>query len=229
MTRKQSRGRETGETAQQEPCKGSGTKTVALKQGRQINGERKDDRMEQIKVWTKQHENVLKELNETGRYIARREYIRSDLQEHAGLVLEVYDWLVRHSPDAAQKPGDVEYPVWVPFTSEAVMLPSPGAVILELTLDPACITSVNIEKWGSILNYSYIPKDEADARRHQDMMEQYGVSDAKAYMSRFYPHLKREIIASWDRLFDDSVILGNDSKYGNIWEIRKEWVTQVIR
>ena len=119
--------------------------------------------------------------------------------------------------------------MWVSFTSEAVMLPSPGAVILELTLDPACITSVNIEKWGSILNYSYIPKDEADARRHQDMMEQYGVSDAKAYMSRFYPHLKREIIASWDRLFDDSVILGNDSKYGNIWEIRKEWVTQVIR
>ena len=38
-----------------------------------------------------------------GRYIARREYIRSDLQEHAGLVLEVYDWLVRHSPDAAQE------------------------------------------------------------------------------------------------------------------------------
>ena len=28
-----------------------------------------------------------------------------------GLVLEVYDWLVRHSPDAARKPGDVEYPV----------------------------------------------------------------------------------------------------------------------
>ena len=109
------------------------------------------------------------------------------------------------------------------------MLPSPGAVILELTLDPDRITSVNIEKWGSILNYSYIPKDKADARRHQDMMEQYGVSDAKAYMSQFYPHLKREIIASWDRLFDDSVILGNDSKYGNIWEIRKEWVTQVIR
>ena len=100
--------------------------------------------MEQIKVWTKQHENVLKELNENGRYIARREYIRSDLQEHAGLVLEVYDWLVRHSPDAARKPGDVEYPVWVSFTSEAVMLPSPGAVILELTLDPDRITSVNI-------------------------------------------------------------------------------------
>ena len=45
------------------------------------------------------------------------------------------------------------------------MLPSPGAVILELTLEPDRITSVNIEKWGSILNYSYIPKDKTDARR----------------------------------------------------------------
>lgn len=183
--------------------------------------------METIKVWTKQHENVLKKLREKGRYIAKREYIRADLQEHAGLVLEVYDWLVRHSPDAANKPEDVEYPVWVSYTAEAVMLPSPGTVILELTLDPSLITPVNIEKWGSILNYSYIPKDKEDAARHLEMMDQYGTSDAKAYMSQFYPQLKREIIASWDRLFDDRIILGNDSKYGLIWEIREEWVTQV--
>lgn len=183
--------------------------------------------METIKVWTKQHRNVLRELEEKGRYIARREYIRADLQEHAGLVLEAYDWLVRHSPDAVHKPEDVEYPVWVSFTSEAVMLPSQGTAILELELDPARITSVNIEKWGSILNYSYIPRDKEDAARHLEQMEQYGVSDAKAYMSQFYPQLKREITASWDRLFDDSIILGNDSSYGLIWEIRREWVTQI--
>ena len=75
-----------------------------------------------------------------------------------GLVLEVYDWLVRHSPDAARKPGDVEYPVWVSFTSEAVMLPSPGAVILELTLEPDRITSVNIENGEASSNYSYIQR-----------------------------------------------------------------------
>ena len=33
--------------------------------------------MSNITVWTKQHENVLKELETTGRYIAKREYIRS--------------------------------------------------------------------------------------------------------------------------------------------------------
>lgn len=182
----------------------------------------------EIKVWTKQHKNVLKELMETGRYTAKQKYISMDLQEHAKLVLEVYDWLVRHGPDAANKPDDVEYPVWVSFTEEAVMLPSEGTVIMELTLDPSLITSVNIEKWGAILNYSYIPADEEDAKRHHELLEQYGISDAKAYMSQFYPQIKREIVLSWDRLFDDSIILGNDSKYGNIWEIRKEWVTKVI-
>ena len=41
-------------------------------------------------------------------------------------------------------------------------------------------------------------------------------------MSRFYPELKREIRESWKRLFDPSIILGNDMEYGTIWEIRRE-------
>ena len=51
--------------------------------------------MSNITVWTKQHENVLKELETTGRYIAKREYIRMDLKEQAPVVLEAYDWLDR--------------------------------------------------------------------------------------------------------------------------------------
>lgn len=69
--------------------------------------------MDNIIVWTKQNENVAKELNETGRYIAKREYIFKDLDEHAYLVLEAYDWLVRNIPSASQKPDDTEYPIWV--------------------------------------------------------------------------------------------------------------------
>ena len=57
----------------------------------------------------------------------------------------------------------------------------------------------------------------------------YGVDDVKAFMTQFYPAIKKEIVASWDRLFDDYVKLGNDLKYGTIWEIRKEWVTKVIQ
>ena len=111
--------------------------------------------MGSIKVWTKQNENVLRELESKGRYTAKREYIIKDLDEHANLVLEVYDWLVRNSPGAFQKPADAHYPIWVSMEREATMLPSQGTVIIELTVDPDIITRVNIDKWGTILNYSY--------------------------------------------------------------------------
>lgn len=185
--------------------------------------------MDKITIWTKQNENVIKEIERTGRYTAKKEYILKDLDRHAYLVLEVYDWLVKNTPNTLQKPYDAEYPIWVSLKKEATMLPSAGTVILELKLDPSLITMINIEKWGIILNYSYIPKDKQDAESHQQLLEQYGVSsDAKAYMSQFYPQIKRKIINSWNRLFDDSIIVGNDERYGNIWEVRKEWITQII-
>ena len=168
--------------------------------------------MKQITVWTKQHRSVLEQLEKTGRYIARREYIEIENQECAPLVLEVYDWLVQHSPNAGKKPKDVDYPV-----------------TLKLRIDHALIAPVHIAKWGTILNYSYISLNEQDARRHRQLLESYRVSDTQAYMSRFYPQIKREIVSSWDRLFDDSVHLNSDQKYGIIWEIKKEWVSAVLR
>lgn len=185
--------------------------------------------MKKISVWTKQHINVLKELEAAGRYIAKAEYIRMDLQEHAGLVLEAYDWLVRHGPDAANRPADVQYPIWTSFVENATMLPDENSVILELSIDESIITLINIAKWGAILNYSYIPLDEQDAQRHYSLLELYGISDAKACMTQFYPEIKREIVESWDRLFDPNVKLGNELQYGTIWEIKKEWVTEIRR
>lgn len=184
--------------------------------------------MESVTVWTKQHKNVLRILEEEGRYTAKKEYIHLDLQEQAPLVLECYDWLVKHAPGAEQRPSDAEYPVWVSFSNKATMMKDENTVILKLNLDPQTIAPVNIMKWGKILNYSYIPDGEQDAARHRELLAAYGVSDTKAYMSQFYPQIKREIIASWDRLFDDRILLGNDYKYGIIWELRKEWVEEVM-
>ena len=51
--------------------------------------------MAKITVWSKQHENVWKVLQETGRYTVKREYIIKDLKEHSELVLDTYEWLVK--------------------------------------------------------------------------------------------------------------------------------------
>ena len=151
--------------------------------------------MGKIRVWTKQHENVLKELKSTGRYIAKKEYIIMDLQEHANIVLEAYNWLVKNSPNVSNKPKDVEFPVWVSFARDSTM-------ILELEIEETLITKINIMKWGMILNYAYLPENESDENRHKKLLENYRISDAQAYMSQFYPQIKREIIDSWKRLFD---------------------------
>lgn len=181
-----------------------------------------------VTVWTKQRKSVLEELRERGRYTAKRAYIEMELGEQAGLVLEAYDWLVKNGPDAANRPEDVEYPVWVVFSRGTAMLPGEGETVLTLSLEPERITHINIEKWGTILNYSYLARDAEDAKRHRELLSACGVGDAKAYMSRFYPEIKREIRESWKRLFDDSVILGNRMEYGTIWEIRREWVTGIV-
>lgn len=183
--------------------------------------------MEEITVWTKQHKSVWETLQSRGRYTAKRAFIDLDLEECAPLVLESYDWLAAHLPQSG-RPEDAEYPVWLSYSCETAMLPSPGTVLLELHLPRELVCPVNIEKWGMILNYSYIPKDEADARRHRRLLEDYGVSDAKAYSSQFYPQIKREITASWDRLFDSSIILGSGAAYGTVWEVRQEWIQKVI-
>ena len=156
--------------------------------------------MAKITVWSKQHENVWKVLQETGRYTVKREYIIKDLKEHSELVLDTYEWLVKNGPDYGNKPADVEFPVWVSFRQDA-----------------------------TILNYSYIPADKADEKRHKELLEAYGVSDTQAYMSQFYPEIKREIRESWKRLFDDDIQIGSDGCYGNIWEVRREWVKNVIQ
>ena len=82
------------------------------------------------------------------------------------------------------KPADVEFPVWVSFRQDATMLPEKGRVILELEIEESLITRVNFTKWGMILNYSYIPADKADEKRHKELLEAYGVSDTQAYMSQ---------------------------------------------
>lgn len=186
--------------------------------------------MGKIRVWTKQHKNVLEILNREGRYTAKREYIALDLEECADVVLEAYDWLVKNCPGGEFRPSDAQMPVWVSFQENATMMASEGAVILELEVEPEWLTPVNISKWGTILNYSYIPENMADKERHLALLEAMGISDYKAYTTPFYPEIRREILESWKRLFDREIILERDAKeYGLLWEIKREWIVEVKR
>lgn len=185
--------------------------------------------MPEIHVWTKQNAAVIEQLEANGRFIADERYIRRELDETTDVMLFIYRWLTAHSPNAFCKPPDVQFPVWVSFSEETTMIPEPGYVVLELSVDESMITLIDTAKWTVITNYSYIQADEKDAEDHRKIIDAMGIGNAEAVMSRFYPDIRKKIMESWDRLFDDSVNLGSDTKYGVIWEVKKEWIKKIIQ
>lgn len=184
--------------------------------------------MGKICVWTRQRGDVLDTLLREGRYTAKRRHRYSEPLDSPSLLTEAQRWLAEESALALSRPEDAGSPIWVSLTSESVMPPQEGAVLMKLSVDEALVTPINILKWGAIMNYSYLPENEADAKRHLEALAQSGTSDARAVMTPFYPQLKREIQDSWARLFDESVSLGSSASYGVVWELRREWLRETV-
>lgn len=184
--------------------------------------------MESICVWTRQRGDVLQTLMNEGRYTARRRYRYAEPLETPSLLTEAQKWLSDSSPLALSRPADADCPIWLSLTSDSIMPPQEGAVLMKLRMDKELITPINILKWGAVMNYSYIPADAGDAKRHLETLSACGTSDARAVMTPFYPQLKREIQQSWRRLFDESVSLGSSACYGIVWELRREWLLEAV-
>ena len=71
-----------------------------------------------------------------------------------------------------------------------------------------------------------------DERRHNAELERYGIPSESALIDgdkgNFYPLLRRKIIQSWQRLFTCPPRPG-DMAQGTLWELRQEWVREVLR
>lgn len=180
---------------------------------------------ETVRVWTKQHRDILGILEKNGRFIAKREYIVSKMGEHAGLYTDVYAWYADRASLAVPKPDDVEYPIWVSLDRGEVVGGDGDAALLELDVPKEKLIVLDIDKWGLIVNYMYIPKDDKDREAHERTLASYRVDDTGAYMSPFYPGIKSKIRKSWERLFDDTIVM-SPVKIGTIWEIKSEWMVK---
>ena len=181
-----------------------------------------------VKAWTKQHENILDDLQATGRYIVQKKYIINKMEEHSGVYLDAYEWYYREAGKLVPPPIDAKYPIWLTLTEEGRIENSPGNVELELLVPKEKLITMELEKWGRVVNLMYIPANAQDAKEHESMLMRYGVDDSTAYMSAFYPNIKQKIIKSWRRLFDEGTSLGRD-RLGTVWELRKDWIAGIIK
>ena len=184
---------------------------------------------DKIKIWTRQDESILKVLEREGRYIVKREYIEQKMEDCAKFYFEVYSWYTGKAQEIFPKPQDVKYPIWVSVSPDFMLQQVQGTVILELLVDPDSVIVMDTEKWDRIVNFWYVPLNIKDEVEYDKKLKNYGITNSSnAYMNNFYPQFKKEIIKSWDRLFDNSYFL-SDLKQGTIWEVKSEWVTKVIR
>ena len=177
-------------------------------------------------VWTKQHKDILNILKKKGRFIAMKEYILQGKEDISRFYFESYRWYAERASKIVDKPEDVHYSIWVSLNKESILGLDPDTVLLEIEIDSDRVVEMDYSKWGYVVNYYYIPENEKDNQRHNELLDKYEIDDSTAYMTSFYPHIKKEIIKSWDSLFDKSRFNSRE-KVGTIWEIKSQWIKNI--
>ena len=186
--------------------------------------------METMTLWTRQVPQVWEELERTGVYRVKEEYIRAKNDTIADFYLGLYRWYTGEARKYIHISPELQYPVWLCVTDETMLQPVPDTVILKVEVPRDQVVIANMEAWGYVVNYWYVPLDEEDARKHAAELARYGITEEDTLIStakgNFYPTLKRKILSSWGRVFTMPPADHNDA-VATVWEIKREWVKEV--
>lgn len=187
---------------------------------------------ETITLWTRQVPEVWEELERTGTYHVKEEYIRIKNDTIADYYLGLYRWYTNEARKYIDIPKELEYPVWLSVTDEMMLQLVENTIILKLEVPKEKVLMANMEAWGYVVNYWYVPLNDEDAKKHAEELKYYGVTEEDTLIStskgNFYPTLKRKILSSWKRVFTMPPANNNDA-VATVWEIKKEWVKEVQR
>jgi len=180
-------------------------------------------------LWTRQVAEIMKEIDETGVYKVKEDYIRKKNDTISDYYLKLYKWFTKEAKKYIEVKA--EYPVWLSVSDEVRLRPTEGTVTLNLKIPGKELLLCNYDAWGYTVNYFYVPLDEADKQRHRAELAKYGLaSDDELFLTskgNFYPLLKREVEKSWERIF---TLKPDDEKaclVAATWEIKKEWIEEV--
>jgi len=185
-----------------------------------------------MRVWTRQHLDVLETLNKFGIYRVKEKYIDIKMEEFSDYYKKLYDWYsIRAEKIVSKQDENIKYPIWVSIDEKMQLQYVPNTVILELEIEDDKIVITDMEKWGYVVNYFYLPYDNKDLMDHYKELEKYNIADegeiAMGGLGNHYPLLKRKIIKSWDRLFEDYKL--SNIRQGTIWEIKKENIISIVK
>ena len=187
-------------------------------------------RMATIRTWTRQVPQVWDEIESTGRYLVKEEYVRAKNAEISDYYIELYRWLTEMCRSKVDIPADAKFPIWLALTEEQRLPAAPGTISLTLDVPENVLFMLDYDRWGYRVNHWYVPRNAADEAAHNKELERFGIGNEAALITgelgNFHPALKRKIQSSWAR----TVEAPNprlDLNVGVIWEILPEWIYEV--
>ena len=169
-------------------------------------------------------------MQASGIYHVKEEYIRKKNGEISDYYLELYRWYTNTAREYTSIPKELLYPIWLSVSGEIMLQPTENTVILKLEVPKDKVVICNMEAWGYVVNYWYVPLNEQDAKEHAEELKRNGISEEDELIStskgNFYPMLRRKIQNSWKRVF--TMPPANDKEaVATIWELKREWVKEV--
>ena len=191
-----------------------------------------DHRCTSVTLYSPQAQIVLDVLDRDGICFSRREYVQKKYEESAPVFLAAYDWFVKTAASYVPRPPEAEYPYWAFKNPENVDLSGGGrGLTLRVPLEEAVFFS--LYDWNRILCLSYMGETEKEGKEFRQTLLEYGIRrESDIILTNFYPELKRQVMESWNRLFDRDrairkAISENQPLSGvqaGLWCIKKEWV-----
>lgn len=181
--------------------------------------------------FTRLHISVLKELQQTGRYVMRREYLEQKNDVFADYYTTLYEWFTKQAKKHISIPDDCKYPIWLMPNMDAYQKPVKDMVVLELEIPIGNYLITNHRCWCYRMNYFYIPLNDEDEHAHQKELERFHIESEDTLVTtdrgNFYPLLKQKITSSWERVFTIPPETQEDTQ-GSCWEIKKEWMVRAL-
>ncbi len=180
-----------------------------------------------MKVWTRQSAKAWEELQKNGVFRIKKNYVSRKYGDLSDTFMLCYEWLAKMASERLYRPEGAEGPIWLALRPDFMPCPADNTLVLEMEIEEENLLVFDMGKWDYILNYWYIPLDAEDARSFRKALDEKGIGNqSEAVMTQFYPIMKRVIMESWKRLFDDNIRI-SDNDQAICWEIKREWVTSV--
>lgn len=183
-----------------------------------------------ITAWTRQDRAVWEELQASGVYCAREEYVRGKNGAISDHYLEAYRWFTREGRKYLEIPEGLTIPIWLAIAQDERLPAASGTVSLTLEIPREQVLIVDYHRWEYRVNDWYVPLNAEDEAQHNAELQRCGIgNEALLILSDkgiYYPQLRQKIIRSWERIFTPSSA-GASHNVGTVWMLRREWVREV--